>query len=56
MRPHAMQEVPEEEEISEFFDTYDRNNDGSVTFDEILEADHHLRADADESDEVPVEE
>jgi len=52
----AMQEVPEEEEITEFLETYDRNNDGAVTFDEILQADHDLREDAEESDELPVEE
>ena len=38
-----MEEVPEREEIDEFFDTYDTNQDGRVTFEEILASDAELR-------------
>ena len=38
-----MEEVPEKEEIDEFFTTYDTNKDGRVTFEEILQADDELR-------------
>ena len=37
-----MEEVPEKEEIDEFFSTYDTNKDGRVTFEEILSADDEL--------------
>jgi Ca2+-binding EF-hand superfamily protein len=37
-----MEEVPEREEIDEFFSTYDSDGDGRVTFDEILSADDEL--------------
>ena len=38
-----MEEVPERDEIDEFFNTYDDNGDGRVTFDEILSADEAVR-------------
>ena len=38
-----MSEVPEREEIDEFFNTYDQNADGRVTFAEILRGDEELR-------------
>ncbi len=38
-----MDEVPEKEEIDEFFTTYDTSGDGRVTFEEILKADDELR-------------
>ena len=38
-----MDEVPEREEIDEFFSTYDTNGDGRVTFEEILDADESVR-------------
>merc|ERR1719198_572400 len=38
-----MEEVPEREEIDEFFSTYDTDGDGRVTFQEILNADDELR-------------
>jgi hypothetical protein len=47
----AVTQVPEEDEITEFFETYDVNNDGSVTFDEILDADSHLREEGEEGEE-----
>ena len=37
-----MPEAPEDEELEEFFDTYDVNKDGKVSFEEILEADASL--------------
>ena len=39
-----MEDVPEQDEIDEFFETYDTNKDGKVSFDEILAADEDLRA------------
>ena len=39
-------QVPEEEEITEFFETYDLNKDDKVSFEEILEADEALRKEA----------
>ena len=39
-----MEEVPERDEIDEFFSTYDRDADGRVTFSEILKADDEMRA------------
>ena len=48
-----MEEVPEKEEIDEFFDTYDVDpKDGRVTFQEILHADHELRAAASDEGEA----
>jgi hypothetical protein len=38
-----MDEVPERDEIDEFFNTYDKDADGRVTFDEILTADSEVR-------------
>ena len=38
-----MEEVPEREEVDEFFNTYDKDADGRVTFDEILTADSEVR-------------
>ena len=37
-----MEEVPEREEIDEFFNTYDKNADNRVTFEEILESDEEV--------------
>jgi len=34
-----MDEVPEPEEIDEFFETYDEDKDGKVGFQEIVEVD-----------------
>jgi Ca2+-binding EF-hand superfamily protein len=34
-----MDEVPERDEIDEFFNTYDKDADGRVTFEEILASD-----------------
>ena len=41
-----MEEVPESDEVDEFFETYDTNKDGKVSFDEIVAADAELRQDA----------
>lgn len=41
-----MEEVPEQEEMDEFFETYDTNKDQKVTFDEIVAADELLRDEA----------
>ena len=38
-----MDEVPERVEIDEFFNSYDKDADGRVTFEEILNADAELR-------------
>ena len=37
-----MDEVPERDEIDEFFNTYDKDADGRVTFEEILAADSEV--------------
>ena len=42
-----MEEVPEREEMDEFFNTYDTDGDGRVTFDEILKADGKLLDETD---------
>ena len=39
MRAPQMDEVPEPEEIDEFFETYDEDKDGKVGFQEIVEVD-----------------
>ena len=39
MRTPQMDEVPEPEEIDEFFETYDEDKDGKVGFQEIVEVD-----------------
>ena len=45
-----MEDTPEQDEIDEFFETYDTNKDGKVTFEEILAADEELRKHGDEYD------
>ena len=45
-----MEDTPEQDEVEEFFDTYDTNKDGKVTFEEILAADEELRKHGDEYD------
>merc|ERR1711865_1346345 len=46
----AMEEVPEAEEITEFFETYDLDKDDKVTFEEILKADEALRKEEEASE------
>ena len=45
-----MEDTPEQDEIDEFFETYDTNKDGKVTFEEILAADEELRQHGDDYD------
>lgn len=35
----SMEEVPPEEEVDEFFHTYDADGDGKVSFEEIIQGD-----------------
>ena len=45
-----MEDVPEAEEVDEFFETYDTNKDGKVSFEEIVAADAELREGAGTGD------
>ena len=59
--PRPRTQVPEAEEIEEFFETYDLDKDDKVTFEEILKADEALRKEEeaqeleDEDSEEPPE-
>ena len=46
-----MTQVPEAEEIEEFFETYDLDKDDQVSFEEILKADEGLRKEEEGSED-----
>mmetsp|Transcript_27 Transcript_27/g.104 ORF Transcript_27/g.104 Transcript_27/m.104 type:complete len:153 (+) Transcript_27:2-460(+) len=51
-----MADAPEEEEIEEFFETYDLDQDGQVSFEEIMTADESLRQAGEEEAEHQMDE
>merc|ERR1712087_105385 len=51
----AMEEVPEREEINEFFETYDLDKNGQVSFEQILKADETFRTEHELPEQEPPE-